>query len=214
MPLLGRRGPVVCDAAAGQGSTPSSKRHGGVFCAGPALCTPPTPPGAEWRPEQAGPAAGCECAGSLMGPSLGVGGPRGRSGTGGAGWETGRANCGSPLPRAPRWAAGLRRGYSLLQSRATILPPPQRNLFPASQIRELARERQPHSTPLTPPSPVQALGLGASTAEYTWHWHVTLGTPGPQSCCEEGVGCRFRQSQPGLRKELFSFLLVLSDLLV
>lgn len=153
MPLLGRRGPVVCDAAAGQGSTPSSKRHGGVFCAGPALCTPPTPPGAEWRPEQAGPAAGCECAGSLMGPSLGVGGPRGRSGTGGAGWETGRANCGSPLPRAPRWAAGLRRGYSLLQSRATILPPPPppRSVI-CSQLRRcvswLVRDNH-----IPPPSP-------------------------------------------------------------
>ncbi|KAM7335220.1 hypothetical protein ACRRTK_005697 [Alexandromys fortis] len=77
MPLLGRRGSGFCDAAAGQSSTPSSQCHGGVFCAGPAHCTPPTPPRAEWRPEQAGPAAGCECAGSRMGPSPGVGGPRG-----------------------------------------------------------------------------------------------------------------------------------------
>ncbi|KAK7795322.1 hypothetical protein U0070_000480 [Myodes glareolus] len=39
---------------------------------------------------------------------------------------------------------------------------------------------------------LQALGLGASTADYTWHWHVTLGTPGPQSCCEDCVGGGFR----------------------
>lgn len=69
------------------------------------------------------PAAGCECAGSCMGLSLGVGGPRGCGGTGGAEWETGRANGGSHLPRAPRWAAGLRRGHSLLQSQSTPLSP-------------------------------------------------------------------------------------------
>lgn len=131
-------------------------------------------------------------AGKLGGRTVGLRSPGHRGGL--QGCDEGTASCNRELQSYP--------------------PPPQRNLFPASQMRELARERQPHSTPLTPPSPVQALGLGASTAEYTWHWHVTLGTPGPQSCCEEGVGCRFRQSQPGLRKELFSFLLVLSDLLV
>ncbi|XP_031238438.1 histone deacetylase 11 isoform X2 [Mastomys coucha] len=75
-------------------------------------------------------------------------------------------------------------------------------------MRELTRETatfQP-PTPHTPPFSVQALGLGASTPEYTWHWHVTLGTPGPQSCCEDCAERWFSQSQPGLRKELFSFL--------
>lgn len=68
-----------------------------------------------------------------------LGGPRGRGGTGGAEWETGRANGGSHLPRAQLWAAGLRRGHSLLQSQSTPSPP-QHILFPASQMRELTRE--------------------------------------------------------------------------
>lgn len=80
-----------------------------------------------------------------------------------------RANGGSPFRRAPRWAAGLRRGHSLLQSRSTHYfphPTPLRVLFPATQMRELTRVTatfQP-STPYTPPSPVQALGLGASNS--------------------------------------------------
>lgn len=113
-------------------------------------------------------------------------------------------------------AAGLRRGHSLLQLRSTRYPHPhlQSILFPASQMHELTRETATFQlpSPRTLPFPVQALGLGASTPEYTWHWHVTLDTPGPQSCCEDCVGSWFSQNQPGLRKELFSFLLVLSDL--
>lgn len=90
------------------------------------------------------------------------------------------------------------------------LRPLPRSTF-CSQLRRCVSSlvRLSHSTTLIPPSPVQASGLGASTAEYTWHWHVTLGTPGLQSCCEDCVGGGFRQSQSGFRKELFSYLLVL-----
>lgn len=140
---------------------------------------------------------------------MGSGDPRGHGGTVGGGLGDRATNGGSPLRRAPRWLPGSDEGTASCNRGLHTTPPPQRILFPASQVRELTRETatfQP-PTPYTPPSPVQALGLGAST-EYTWRWHVTLGTPGNQGCCEDCVGSLCSQSQPGLRKELIPFLLV------
>lgn len=169
MRLLGRRGPVVCDAAAGQNSTPSSQRYGGVFCVGPPRYTPPNPPRAEWCPEQAGPAAGCECAGSRVGPSMGSGDPRGHGGTvgGGQGDRAGERWVSLPQGTAVGCRAATRAQPPAIAVYALLPPPhPLRVLFPATQMRELTRVTatfQP-STPYTPPSPVQALGLGASNS--------------------------------------------------
>lgn len=123
--LLGRRGPVVCDAAAGQNSTPSSQRYGGVFCVGPPRYTPPNPPRAEWCPEQAGPAAGCECAGSRVGPNMGSGDPRGHGGTvgGGQGDRAGERWVSLPQGTAVGCRAATRAQPPAIAVYA-LLPPP------------------------------------------------------------------------------------------